>query len=84
MTSRTIIVTDANALTRAIHDRIPVLLDPAHFGAWLGGADGTELLRSADDNKLRMWPPSRLVNKTGGGDDDPPLIDSLRSDARAR
>jgi putative SOS response-associated peptidase YedK len=77
MTSGTIIVTDANALTREIHDRMPVLLEPADFGAWLGGAGGTELLRSAADSKLRMWPVSRRVNKTGSGDDDPTLIDEI-------
>jgi len=75
--SCTIIVTNANALTRPIHDRMPVLLDKADFGAWLSGAGGTELLRSAADGKLRMWPVSRRVNKTGTGDDDPTLIDEV-------
>jgi putative SOS response-associated peptidase YedK len=77
MSSCTIIVTDANALTRAIHDRMPVILDKADFAAWLGGTGGTELLRSAADSKLRMWPVSRRVNKTGSGDDDPTLIDEV-------
>src|SRR6516164_8795729 len=73
--SCTIIVTDANQLTRAIHDRMPVLLDKADFGAWLGGTGGIELLRSAAE--VRMWPVSRRVNKTGSGDDDPTLIDEV-------
>jgi len=50
MTSCTIIVTDSNALTRLIHDRMPVVLDKADIQ------------------------PSRRVNKTGSGDDDPTLI----------
>src|SRR5215831_7752704 len=37
-----IVVTDANALTRPIHDRMPVRLEPADFGAWLEGAGGIE------------------------------------------
>ena len=52
--SCTIIVTDANALTRPIHDRMPVVLDNANIGRWLSGAAGTELLRPAPENRLRM------------------------------
>jgi putative SOS response-associated peptidase YedK len=37
--------------------------------AWLSGAAGTELLRPAAEDRLRMWPVSRRVNRTGGGDD---------------
>ena len=65
--SSTIIVTDANELTRPIHDRMPVVLDKADIGAWLKGAAETELLRPAGDDRLRMWPVSRRVNKTGTG-----------------
>ncbi len=56
-----------------LHDRMPVILDKADFGAWLSGTGGAELLRSAADDKLRMRPISRRVNKTGSGDDDPSL-----------
>jgi len=45
--SCTIIVTDANALTRTIHDRMPVLLDKADFEPWPSGSAGAELLRPA-------------------------------------
>jgi len=65
------------ALTRPIHDRMPVILDKADFQPWLTGTGGTELLRSASDDKLRMWPVSRRVNKTGTGDDDPALVDEI-------
>ena len=52
-----------------------VLLDrPA---AWLKCETGTELLKPVADDKLRMWPVSRRVNKTGSGDDDPTLIDEV-------
>ena len=77
VTSCTIIVTDANALTRPIHDRMPVVLDKADIRPWLSGAAGTELLRPAAEDRLRMWPVSRRVNKTGSGDDDPTLLDEV-------
>jgi putative SOS response-associated peptidase YedK len=75
--SCTIIVTDANAMTRPIHDRMPVLLGKADFEPWLNGAAGAELLRPAAEDRLRMWPVSKRVNKTGSGDDDPTLIDEV-------
>jgi putative SOS response-associated peptidase YedK len=75
--SCTIIVTDANELRLPIHDRMPVLLDKANFGPWLSGAAGVEILGPAPDDRVRMWPVSRRVNKTGSGDDDPTLIDEV-------
>jgi putative SOS response-associated peptidase YedK len=75
--SCTIIVTDANTLTRPIHDRMPVLLDKADFEPWLSGAGGAELLRPAAEDRVRMWPVSRRVNETGSGDDDPTFIDEV-------
>jgi putative SOS response-associated peptidase YedK len=77
MISCTIIVTDANALTRPIHDRMPVVLDRADIGPWLAGEVGTEVLRPAAEDRLRLWPVSRRVNKTGTGDDDPTLLDKV-------
>jgi hypothetical protein len=38
---------------------------------------GTILLRPAADGRLRMWPVSRRVNKTGTADDDPTLVDEV-------
>ncbi len=75
--SCTIIVTDANALTRAIHDRMPVVLDKPDIWQWLKCDAGTELLRPAAEDRLRMWSVSRRVNKTGTGDDDPTLLDEV-------
>ena len=72
--SCTIIVTAANALTGAVHDRMPVLLEPPDFAAWLDGSAGTAVLRPAAEDRLRMWPVSRRVNRAGDGDDDPALV----------
>jgi putative SOS response-associated peptidase YedK len=69
--SCTMIVTDANAFTRAVHDRIPVLLDRPDLEAWLSGASGPEVLRPAAEDRLSMWPVSRRVSRTGGGDTRP-------------
>jgi putative SOS response-associated peptidase YedK len=77
VTSCTMIITNANALTGAIHNRMPVVLNDADIGRWLNGTAGEELLRSAAEDRLRMWPVSRRVNKTGTGDDDPTLIDEV-------
>ena len=77
LASCTIIVTDANVVTQTIHDRMPVLLNKVDFEPWLSGAAGTELLRPAAEDRVRMWPVSRRVNKTGTGDDDPTLIDEV-------
>jgi putative SOS response-associated peptidase YedK len=60
-----IIVTGANTLTRPVHDRMPVLLDKADIESWLSGAAGAELLRPAVKDRVRIWPVSRRVNKTG-------------------
>ena len=75
--SCTIIVTDANEMTRPIYDRMPVVLDKEDIRAWLGGEAGAELLKPAAEGRLRMWPVSRRVNKTGTGDDDPTLLGEL-------
>jgi putative SOS response-associated peptidase YedK len=78
--SCTIIVTDANTLTGAIHDRMPVVLEEAAIKPWLTGAANSELLlKPAKDGRLRMWPVSQRVNRTGSGDDDPTLIEVSRS-----
>ena len=75
--SCTIIVTDANALTRPIHDRMPVILVGAQQMAWLASAAAApELLRPAPDEMLQMWPVSRRVNRTGN-ETDPKLIEAV-------
>jgi putative SOS response-associated peptidase YedK len=59
--SCTIIVTSANELTRDIHDRMPVILEPADYDRWLSGAGGEELLRPYPSEKMRRYPVSRAV-----------------------
>lgn len=60
----TILTTAANAEMRAIHDRMPVILEPQAWATWLDGkaADLALLMRPAPDGTLRMWPVTRDVN----------------------
>src|ERR1700734_2738018 len=67
------IITSANAFTRAVHNRMPALLVKKDFEPWLSGAAGTEVLKPADDDCLRMWPVSKRGDQTDG-EDDPALI----------
>jgi putative SOS response-associated peptidase YedK len=77
MISCTIIVTDANALTRPIHDRMPVVFDKADTGQWLSGEAGTALLGRPPRIECACGPYRGRVNKTGSGDDDPTLVDEV-------
>ncbi len=47
-----------------IHDRMPLVLEPADWPAWLGEEEGDQkaLLRPAADTVLRTWPVSTDVN----------------------
>jgi putative SOS response-associated peptidase YedK len=60
----TIITTDANQMIAELHDRMPVILEPDDWPAWLGEAEGdpATLLRPAGDEVLKVWPVSRQVN----------------------
>jgi putative SOS response-associated peptidase YedK len=75
--SCTMIVTNANKLASQIHDRMPVLLQPKDFDHWLAGRDGTELLKTAPNDYLQVWPVSRRVNSSRTVGDDPALIDRV-------
>jgi putative SOS response-associated peptidase YedK len=75
--SCTIIVTNANAFTRTIHDRMPVLLKSQDLEPWLSGEAGTDMLRPADDDALRMWPVSKRVNKSAPDNNAPALIEEI-------
>ena len=49
--------------------RMPVLLDRADIKSWLTGAPAMELLKPAAEDRLGVWPVSRRISRTGGGDD---------------
>jgi putative SOS response-associated peptidase YedK len=61
-----IITTSANALTREVHDRMPVIVPPEAFSAWLDNevtppADALAMLRPAPEDILELSPVSKSV-----------------------
>jgi putative SOS response-associated peptidase YedK len=75
--SCTILVGDASTWMTSYHGRMPVLLTPKHFDAWLDGSIGVEDLRLAAKQTLRGWPVSQRLNRSGGGDDDPSVLEAI-------
>lgn len=66
--SCTILTTDANALLKDIHDRMPVILQPSDYDLWLDPgmtdpAKVSDLLKAFDARHMRMYPVSSAVNK---------------------
>lgn len=68
--SCTIITTDANELVRALHDRMPVIIDAENFRQWLD-PDVQDpqvvqpLLAKYPADKMTAYPVSRAVNRPG-------------------
>jgi putative SOS response-associated peptidase YedK len=65
--SFTIIVTEANDLARPVHDRMPVIIEPAHFDRWLdagryGPTDILPLLTPFASDLMEMKAVSRRLN----------------------
>jgi putative SOS response-associated peptidase YedK len=69
----TILTTMANAVTSAVHDRMPVILDPADYDVWLDpgmkdSAGVSELLKPFDVNSMRCYAVSSGVNNVQNDD----------------
>lgn len=78
--SCTLITTEPNDLVRPVHDRMPVILDPADYELWLDPAVREPemlqpLLRPYDAAKMVTYPVSTLVNNPAN--DDPECITPL-------
>lgn len=74
-----IVTTTANALMARIHDRMPVILEPSAFGAWLDPRTAAPVLAallgpSPADEMLARAVSTRVNNARH---DDPTLIDAL-------
>jgi putative SOS response-associated peptidase YedK len=66
--SCTIITTGPNELMKPIHDRMPVILEPADYPRWLDSSPQTPeslqpLIRAYPADKMSAYPVSTLVNK---------------------
>jgi putative SOS response-associated peptidase YedK len=72
-----ILTTTANAKMQSLHDRMPVVLEPADWAVWLGedAGDPIALMRPAGDDVLHLWPVSRAVNSVRNN--SPDLLDRI-------
>lgn len=71
--SCSILTTTPNAVTSAIHDRMPVILDPADYDLWLDPgmtdtATVAELLKPFDARQMLKYPVSSRVNRVDNDD----------------
>jgi putative SOS response-associated peptidase YedK len=67
----TIIVTEANELCAAIHNRMPVVIDRADYDSWLRAeAGGENLLRPYPADRMEAYPVSTRVNSHRNDDED--------------
>jgi len=71
----TILTTTPNAVTSAVHDRMPVILDPGSYDLWLdpgmndaGGV--SELLKPFDARLMRCYPVSTRINHVANDDEE--------------
>ncbi len=77
--SFTIITTTANELLAPIHDRMPVVIDPAEYQAWLEGEPeaARALLRPYPAERMRLWPVTPRINRVGAID-GPECVKAIR------
>jgi putative SOS response-associated peptidase YedK len=69
-----ILTTTPNAVTSAVHDRMPVILDPDSYDLWLDPgmkdmATASELLKPFDARRMRCYPVSTRVNSVVNDDE---------------
>jgi putative SOS response-associated peptidase YedK len=72
--SCSILTTTPNAVTSAVHDRMPVILDPDAYDLWLdpGMNDvsaASELLKPCDARLMRCYPVSTRINSVVNDDE---------------
>ena len=74
-----ILTTAANEVTRPIHDRMPVILEPAELEPWLSPEtrveDVQKLLNPYPEDSMKAYPVSKAVNSSRN--QDAGLIDPL-------
>jgi len=71
----TILTTTPNAVTSAIHDRMPVILDPGSYDLWLDpGMQNVpaicEVLKPYDARLMRLYPVSTRINHVANDDEE--------------
>ena len=69
-----ILTTDASPALRFLHERMPVILEPADWAEWLGEREGApQRLLATSGARLRIWPVSTRVNNVRN--DGPDLLE---------
>ena len=71
--SCSILTTTPNAVTSAVHDRMPVILDPDGYDLWLDPGMNdvgavSELLKPYDARLMRCYPASTRINSVVNDD----------------
>jgi putative SOS response-associated peptidase YedK len=74
ITTCSILTTTANAVTSAVHNRMPVILTPDSYDRWLdprmrNAADASELLQPYDARHMRCYPVSTRINDPANDDE---------------
>jgi putative SOS response-associated peptidase YedK len=72
-----VLTTEPNAVTAPIHDRMPVIIAPSEYEAWLTVDSGQakELIRPYPPEAMKAYPISTRVNSPGN--DDPAIISPI-------
>jgi putative SOS response-associated peptidase YedK len=73
--SCSILTTIPNAVTSAVHDRMPAILDPDNYDLWLDPgmtnvAAASELLKPFDARLMRCYPVSARINHVANDDEE--------------
>lgn len=68
VSSFTIIVTDANDFIRPIHDRMPVVVAPGDYGAWLTPGSDLREIPTRPSSDYAAYRVSRRVNSSANDD----------------
>jgi putative SOS response-associated peptidase YedK len=76
LTTYTVVTGEPNALVRELHERMPVILAPDDYAAWLEADDPRELLKPCPVEALRAYPVGARVNNPANNDAS--LMDALR------
>jgi putative SOS response-associated peptidase YedK len=70
-----ILTTTPNTVSAPVHDRMPVILDPAGYDLWLeagmrDGGSASELLKPCEARLMRCYPVSSRVNHAANDDEE--------------
>ena len=75
METCSILTTAPNAVASAVHDRMPVILDPDSYDLWLDpwmrdAAAASEMLKPYDARLMRCYPVSTRINHVANDDEE--------------